>query len=166
MQEAVRVYLAFLTAIAARQDDVKGVRLRREIQNALETVAASLPDSERGLLPGAPGWQRPERFVASIGDRTEASKIPAPSLDRVRVIYVHVFRVLISRLGAQLDDSMVRLLFRLAARDALQKTGGVASEHMLLEGDPGAHLRQTGPAREIPVKPLIAVRDGAAGFRT
>jgi hypothetical protein len=165
IKAAIRFYLVFLRAVVARQDNVKGVRLGSEIQQVLETVRISLPESERGLLPEAAGWQHAKRFLGSIEDRPASSGFPASSIDRVRDIYLQVLHILLTRLVAQLDDSVVRLLFRLAARDAMLVDGGTAFDHALLKGVPEAYFRQTGVPMDLHPMPIVAQIGGREGER-
>jgi hypothetical protein len=145
IKEITDFYLVFLSALVRRQEDVRGVDLREEVRKALESAIGSLHENERWLLP-ASDWQQTESFLLDIDERLAMGEIAAPGTARVREIYVQVLRRLLANLEERLDDSMVRLLFRLAARDAMQEMENIAVQYSLLDGIPGTHLRQPGPA--------------------
>jgi len=145
----VRFYLVFLSAVAKRQDDVRGALLQNEIGAALESATDALSKEERDLLPDASCWQQPESFLTSIDDRMKSGDIRAPGLERIRDIYIQVLKELLTNLLGRIDDSMVRLLFRLAARDALREDGNIAMKYSLLKDIPEAYLKQPGSSTAI-----------------
>jgi len=149
IKEIVRFYLVFLSAVAKRQDDVRGALLQNEIGAALESATDALSKEERDLLPDASCWQQPESFLTSIDDRMKSGDIRAPGLERIRDIYIQVLKELLTNLLGRIDDSMVRLLFRLAARDALREDGNIAMKYSLLKDIPEAYLKQPGSSTAI-----------------
>jgi hypothetical protein len=142
IKEISAFYLAFLSALVNRQEDVRGMDLRQEVRKALDSASSSLSECDKWLLP-AGDWQQPELFLSSIDDRMAPGEFMTPGPERVREIYVRVLKELLTRLEGQIDDSLVRLLFRLAARDALREGGHIALKYSLLEGIPEAYLRQS-----------------------
>jgi hypothetical protein len=149
IKEIVRFYLVFLSAVAKRQDDVRGALLQNEIGAALESATGALSRDEQLLLPDASCWQQPESFLTSIDKGMKTGQIRAPGPGRIRDIYVRALKELLTRLEGRIDDSLVRLLFRLAARDALREDGNIAMKYSLLKGIPDVFLKQPGSSSVI-----------------
>lgn len=146
VKRVVKFYLVFLSAVAKRQEDVKGVQLQLKIDEAIRSARNSLPEDERWLLPAAGNRPLSEPNLSSIDGRMASGDCPALEVRRIRDVYVHALHELIGSLGERLDDSLVKLLFRLAARDALQEERLVAMKYSLLDGIPEPYLRQSGPS--------------------
>jgi hypothetical protein len=148
-KEIVQFYLSFLSGVAKRQEDIKGVSLQYEIIKALESIADSLPADDKLLVPTVIWWQLPEPFIFVVDTQKTSERYPMTRIDRVKDFYNQVISELIGRLHGQLDESIVRLLFRLAARDALQHWEYLATRYALFEGIPETYLRQPGPSINI-----------------
>lgn len=133
----VRFYLSFLSAMARRQEDVRGMQLGPEIERAFDSERDRLLKPDRGLLPAAGEWQRPAEFISRLDDRLGTNPVGAVT---VRTIYDQVLQEILSGLKGRLDDSLVRLLFRLSLRDAMKENGDSADMCMLLGGIPRAYL--------------------------
>jgi hypothetical protein len=140
IREVAQFYIVFLWSVAKRQEDVKGLRLQDHITETMGSLIRSLPDNDRWILPA--DWLRPEEYLSSIEGRVASGK--APALDNIKSVYTLALQTLMTRLEERLDDSTVRLLFRLAARDAMRERWRFAGEYSLLEGIPAVYLRQLG----------------------
>jgi hypothetical protein len=139
-REVAQFYIVFLWSVAKRQENVKGLRLQDHITETMGSLIRSLPDNDRWILPA--DWLRPEEYLSSIEGRVASGK--APALDNIKSVYTLALQTLMTRLEERLDDSTVRLLFRLAARDTLRERWRFAGEYSLLEGIPAVYLRQLG----------------------
>ena len=144
VREVAQFYIVFLWSVAKRQEDVRGLRLQDQISETMESLIRSFPENERWMLPA--DWLRPEEYLSSMDGRVASGKVPA--LDNIRSAYIQALRTLMTRLEERLDDSTVKLLFRLAARDALRERWRLASEYSLLEAIPATYLRQLGSLSE------------------
>jgi hypothetical protein len=143
--EIARFYLLFLSGIWERDADVRGGRLRIELSMALESARARLPERERGLLPDPADRLEPDEFLASFERGMASGEIEAPPAMRIRQVYLNALEEILTRLRGPLDDSVVKLLFRLGAKKALRRSRNIAEKYSLLEGIPDIYIRQVGP---------------------
>jgi hypothetical protein len=148
--EVMRFYLVFLSGIWERHPDVKEVALRQEIKMALEEAKTKLSEEERTLLPGFAGIAEPEPFLASFKARIALAGATELRIEAIRNAYLTTLVSLLERLSARIDPTVVKLLFRLAAKNALRDGLSLAAGYSLLDGIPENYLRQVGQVTDSP----------------
>jgi len=130
-------YRAFLLGILRHQPEIRGIGLQSEILLAIEEARSGLPARSRACVPDLrdiiPGHNPPAGTVLPVR---------AADIEAIRAANILVIQRIIDRLSTRLDPTVLKLLVRLAARDALKEGSAMAEEHSLFEGIPEDYLRQ------------------------
>jgi hypothetical protein len=144
VSEAVRFYRLFISGLLERHPDVKGVHLKTEIGIALDEARAMLPAKAAALLPDTSTLSEPKKFLVAPAPSLERHGIDGHDIGTVRLAYLTVLQKILERLSDRVDPTVVKLVFRLAARKALGERMVLVERYFLLEGIAQNYLRQVG----------------------
>ena len=140
--DVVRFYLRLLTNILDRCREVGGSSLQDDAREAIARMRLSLPDRERALLVCLREGTDLGGCLRALENRILAGELTDADLEWVRATYLATLRSVMDRLGALVDDSLGKLLFRLASRDLIREGADLAGRFSLLEGIPEKYLKQ------------------------
>jgi hypothetical protein len=145
VQEIQRFYRTFLSGLLERHPDVKGVQLRAEVCMAVEEARVNLTCEEASCLPEPLSLSEPGRLSDASELALAQGGAGGPDIEIIRRAYLAVLQRILARLSARVDPTIVKLVFRLAARKALKGDPDIVEKHSLLEGIAEKYLRQVGP---------------------
>jgi len=140
--EIERFYRVFLSGILERHPDVRGVRLHTEIRLALDEAREELPGEAGALIPDLSTLLEPGRPADGPEKSPSRRGARGPNIETVRRAYLTVLQRILARLSPRLDSTVLKLVFRLAARTALRDGRELVDRYSLLEGIPDHYLRQ------------------------
>ena len=144
VSEAVRFYRIFLAGMLERQPDVRGVRLNAEMGIAIEEARALLPGEAGTLLPDMSSLSEPAKSFDAPEPSLARPGIDGPDIETIRRAYLTVLQRILARLSARMDPTVVKLIFRLAAKNAQRDRMALVDRYSLLEGIAENFLRQVG----------------------
>ncbi|MBM4249797.1 MAG: hypothetical protein FJ149_10285 [Euryarchaeota archaeon] len=140
--DVVRFYVRLLANLLDRSHEAGGRPLRSAALQSIRLVRCSLPEEERFLLSCNQDGVETGPCLRSLERRIMAGELTDADLPRVREAFLRALGAVGDGLKGFVDDSTVKLVFRLAARELLRDGSGLAVRFGLLEGIPHSYLKQ------------------------